>query len=197
MRSREVLTAVVEQMRGFPAPWYIAGGWAIDLYLGRRTRPHSDVDLAIFREDQRAIHTHFPGWRVRKVLSGQFEAWRPAEWLSLPVHEIHVDFPEERRPVVEFLLNERADGRWLFRRDLEVTRPLEQAVLQAKDGTPYLSPAIVLIYKAKAPRPLDEEDFCQVRSALTPPDRQWLRNALQLVHPGHDWLEWLSVHRKT
>lgn len=31
-------------MAGFPAPWWIAGGWAVDLSLGRQTRPHGDID---------------------------------------------------------------------------------------------------------------------------------------------------------
>jgi hypothetical protein len=28
------------------APWWIAGGWAIDLFVGTRTRAHKDLDLA-------------------------------------------------------------------------------------------------------------------------------------------------------
>ena len=35
-----------------PAPWFIAGGWAIDLFLGRKTREHADVDFALSRLDQ-------------------------------------------------------------------------------------------------------------------------------------------------
>ena len=29
--------------------WWVAGGWALDLFLGRMTRPHHDVDVAILR----------------------------------------------------------------------------------------------------------------------------------------------------
>ena len=29
----------------FAFPWWIAGGWAIDLALGRSTRAHGDVDV--------------------------------------------------------------------------------------------------------------------------------------------------------
>jgi hypothetical protein len=33
------------------APWWVAGGWALDLYLGKVTRVHKDLDVGIFRED--------------------------------------------------------------------------------------------------------------------------------------------------
>jgi hypothetical protein len=51
-----------------------------------------------------------------------------------------------------------------------------------------LRPAIVLLYKAKAPRPVDEQDFQIVRSALGATERAWLRAALEVCHPDHAWL---------
>ena len=30
-------------MQGFSKPWFVAGGWALDLYLGHKTREHSDI----------------------------------------------------------------------------------------------------------------------------------------------------------
>ena len=42
------------------APWWIAGGWAIDLFLGRQTREHEDIDVQILRRDQHAV-TSAPG----------------------------------------------------------------------------------------------------------------------------------------
>ena len=32
-------------------PWWIAGGWAIDVYLGRQTREHADIDVSMLRGD--------------------------------------------------------------------------------------------------------------------------------------------------
>ena len=31
--------------------YWLFGGWAVDFYAGRVTRPHSDVDLAVWRDD--------------------------------------------------------------------------------------------------------------------------------------------------
>lgn len=43
---------VVDLMSGLQVPWWIAGGWAIDLFLGRQTRAHGDTDVLIRRDDQ-------------------------------------------------------------------------------------------------------------------------------------------------
>ena len=33
------------------APWWIAGGWAIDTFLDRETRAHKDLDVGVLRRD--------------------------------------------------------------------------------------------------------------------------------------------------
>jgi Uncharacterised nucleotidyltransferase len=46
-------------------PYWLFGGWAVDFYAGGITRPHDDVDLAVWLED-------FP--RISELL--QEEGWR-------------------------------------------------------------------------------------------------------------------------
>ncbi len=55
---------LLEVMRGFAAPWWVAGGWALDLWLGRETRVHQDVDLAILRGDQHKLYDTLPDWEL-------------------------------------------------------------------------------------------------------------------------------------
>ena len=43
------LRAELEHVADLPVPWYVAGGWAIDLFVGQVTRDHQDVDLVIGR----------------------------------------------------------------------------------------------------------------------------------------------------
>ena len=76
-------------MRGFHGPWGVAGGWSIDLFLGRETRPHADIDVAILRDDQRALRTRLAGARVEKVATHQLVHWSVDELLEAPVHEVH------------------------------------------------------------------------------------------------------------
>lgn len=49
--------------------WWIAGGWAIDLFLGESTREHSDIDVLILRKDQHDFD------RVVPQLSASARQW--------------------------------------------------------------------------------------------------------------------------
>ena len=182
------LQTVGALMRGFHAPWCIAGGWALDLFLGRETRPHADVDVALFRADQVLLRQHLVGWALEKVLGGVLGRWQEGEWLHPPTHEVHARSGDQPPVTLEFLLNERAGDRWVFRRNPEVSCPLNRVILRSDTGLPVLCPAIVLLYKAKAPRGVDESDFEAARASLYTEQRAWLESALKTCHPGHRWL---------
>src|SRR5438067_1216611 len=130
-------------MSGFGKPWLVAGGWALDLYVGRSTRRHNDVDLAIFREDQLELQRYLAGWRLEKAHAGTLAAWREGEYLRLPLHEVWAWRPGTERghnqPDLEFLLDERAAGEWRFRKQLSIACPLSLACLRTESGIPYLA----------------------------------------------------------
>lgn len=46
---------VSDLLRDLSVPWWVAGGWAIDLIVGKQTRPHADIDVQFLRADQRAV----------------------------------------------------------------------------------------------------------------------------------------------
>ena len=46
-------------------PWWIAGGWALDLFLGVQTRAHEDIDVLFLRRDQHEIRARLQGWDVQ------------------------------------------------------------------------------------------------------------------------------------
>lgn len=77
---------------------------------------------------------------------------------------------------------------WVFRRDLRVRLPLSRVIAQTKEGIPYAQPEIALLFKAKAARPKDDDDFAALLPLLDPARRRWLEEALTMVHPGHSWL---------
>jgi len=41
----------VEWFARASVPWWVAGGWAIDLFLNRSTRQHHDLDVGVLRRD--------------------------------------------------------------------------------------------------------------------------------------------------
>ena len=178
------LERAVSVMGNFRARWAIAGGWALDLFVGHESRPHADIDIAILRADQNQLRSQVSG-RVEKVVEHQLVEWAPTELLELPVHEVHATWPDGYH--LEFLLNEhdRETNEWVFRRDQRIRRPLATAFVAGR--VPYLAPEIVLLYKAKAPAMKDDADLNAVLSHLQNDQRLWLRRALDVMAPGHHW----------
>src|SRR3989442_4627831 len=111
---------VARLMQGFPHPWYIAGGWAVDLYLGRETREHDDIDVVILRKDQFELQRYLTDWAFVKVVDGQRLPWTDRERLHLPVHEVHAT--SSNPGPIQFLLHASSGRTLQFRRNLAVTR---------------------------------------------------------------------------
>jgi hypothetical protein len=73
-----------------------------------------------------------------------------------------------------------------------VTLHVRQLALRTPSGVPIVAPEVQLLYKARHAGEKDEHDLRLVSGALTGTRRAWLREALELVHPGHRWLEELA-----
>lgn len=183
-------------------PWWVAGGWALELWLGRELRPHSDIEISIPRADQLALRAYLTQFRFTQIVkdeqgTGREQPLPAGEAAEPPVHELHA-----RRysgagidPLAllrfEVLLSDVEDGVWRYRRDPRVTLPLEQFCGISAAGIPYLAPQVVLLYKAGSSaglRPVDEQDFAAALPQLAAEQRAWLAQALATAHPGHSWL---------
>lgn len=180
---------VSDIMRDFKPSWFIAGGWAIDLYLGEMTRPHQDIEIAIFRKDQLTLHNYLEGWLLQKVVHGELLLWQQDEFLEPPIHGLHC-FNEASDPQqLEVLLNETDGNEWVYRRNEKVRRPLAKCQLISKEGVKFLCPEIVLLYKSKNPNTKDEQDFAGIIEYLNSERRGWLRDSIAVCDAGHHWLE--------
>lgn len=183
------------------APWWIAGGWALDLFLGRSTRAHEDTDVLFLRRDVQTIRARFQGqgWDIQEAghPTTRPDGWPFREWklgspLSPAIHDVWCRPNPTAAWAFQFMVADADADEWVFRRDSRIRRPLAGIGLQTADGLSYLAPEIQLLFKAKALRPKDEADFAQVLPSLDRERREWLTQALLLVHPGHPWLLRLS-----
>lgn len=179
-----MLDTLCDLMTGYNARWWVAGGWAIDLYLNEKSRAHADVDIAVLREDQDRLYSHIAKWRPHKIVGGNMLPWQTGERLELPIHEIWA-YPGAER--LEFLLNESQADHWLFRRDLAVSMPLSKVTHRSSAGVPFLCPEVVLLFKAKRPSSRDQQDFARIRPKLQSEACEWLASALDICHPRHEW----------
>lgn len=177
-------------MSGFRRPWYIAGGWAMDLYLGKVSREHEDIEIVVFREDQFCLKKYLKKWDMYKVEDRELKPWG-TECLKFPIHEVHA-FNEQSDNKFEILLNETDGVDWKYRRDLRVKLPLTEVGSFTESGLPYLNPLIVLLYKSKHIRSKDQRDFLKIYDELSIEQKNWLGNALSFQDPKHRWLEKLG-----
>lgn len=189
------LVEVATLFSALPAPWWIAGGWAIDLCLQRQTREHEDIDILVLRRDQYAVRTLLEAWDVQAALppprneTWPFRPWQLAEALDETIHDIWCR-PDASRPWAIQLMIADTDGEdWLFRRMPAIRRPVATIGDVTPEGIPYVAPEIQLLYKARGLRPKDEADFRQTLPALTTERRNWLRDSLIQAHPHHPWLD--------
>ncbi|GMQ85991.1 MAG: hypothetical protein BMS9Abin07_1562 [Acidimicrobiia bacterium] len=186
------LWSELEPVADLGVPWYVAGGWAIDLFVGRVTREHKDVDLVISRHHQHTAHQHLGDRDWYMIVPhpdgltdrGRIEPW-DGKRLVPPAHQILADDQDGHR--IEFLLSEIDQGLWRSRRTPEVTMPAQQMALSTSDGIRYLTPEIVLLYKAKLMRAWDDADFETALLEMDLAQRHWLFHALEQSHPGHPW----------
>ncbi|MDP8909269.1 MAG: amino acid transporter [Chloroflexota bacterium] len=174
--------------QAFSGPWWMAGGWAIDLFIGRQTRPHEDIDIAVLRRDQHAVHDALPGWLLYAVdPPGTLRPWRRTETLPLAVNNIWCrPWPGEPWGL-QVLLEDTNGDRWSYRRDARITRPVA-SLGEERDGIPAISPKVQLLYKSKGLRPRDEHDFAHALPLLDQAQRDWLAGALAITQAGHRWL---------
>jgi hypothetical protein len=49
------LVAVCRFMEDFGGPWWVAGGWAADMWVGHPRRKHEDIEIAVLREHQAVL----------------------------------------------------------------------------------------------------------------------------------------------
>ena len=177
---------VAARLDGVRAPWAVAGGWAVDLWLGTETREHEDLEITVPRDGFAEVRAALPDLEFDVVGAGR--RWPVTDPAFDVLHQTWGRDPQGRYVLDVF--REPHDGStWICRRDPSIRRPFADVVRRDGAGTPFVAPEIVLLFKAKEARPKDEADAALVLPTLDPEQRAWLRAALDLVHPGHPWAD--------
>ncbi len=176
---------------GVQVPWYVAAGWAVDLFLGAETREHGDLEIAAPAERFDEVARVIEGAGLELYVVGERRAVPLAE-AGEAFDEHHQTWALDRRANRWRLdvFREPSDGdTWVCRRHESIRLPYAELIRHTTAGVPYARPDVVLLFKAKhAHEAKNAADFAAVLPRLDASERAWLADALALAHPGHEWL---------
>ncbi|MEW1960630.1 amino acid transporter [Kineococcus sp. NPDC059986] len=194
---------VARLLGGAEVPWWIAGGWAIDLHLGRQTRPHEDIDVLVLRPHLPQLREQLSEWDLHVAdPPGTLRPWPVSEELPSGVHDVWCRPTPGDDWCLQLMIDDLADDHrdeggdevsderdWVYRRDLRIRRNWRTlsgpaSIVQRA----VLAPEVQLLYKSADPRAKDEDDFALTAGALDDSRRAWLIQALQLTDTTHPWI---------
>jgi hypothetical protein len=178
--------ALAPRLAGVTFPWCVAGGWAIDLFLGEQTREHGDLEIALPDDSFVYLPPLLP--ELEFYVPQGAGRLAPSSPTTL-AGESHQTWGFETAAGVwrVDVFREPHDGEtWICRREPAIRLPYSRVI--ADGEVPYLAPEIALLFKAKwSGLEKNQADFAAALPRLSEAQRAWLHEALGLAHPDHEW----------
>ena len=140
-------------------------GWALDLFHGRQTREHEDIEIGIPRAGFAEIRAALRDYEFDVPDDGR--VWPLDSAAFDESHQTRVREPGTGIYRLDVFREPHDRPVWICRRDEAIRLPIAQIVLRTADGIPYLTPEIVLLFKSKATRDKDEADFARALPHLS------------------------------
>ena len=187
-------TQLAERLKGTSAIWYVAGGWALDLWHGAQSRDHEDLEFVVLPESISEFRDILGDLDFFTAHAGHV-AYLPIG--TAPPADVAQLWGMDAAAAcwrVDMMIERGTPQSWVYKRDPAIRAPRGDMVRLSSTGIPYLAPSAVLLFKARNQRDKDEVDFYRALPNLAPKDRDMLRDWLDLAHPGHSWREVLNGH---
>ena len=191
------------------------GGYAIDLFLGYESRKHGDIDVSVYREDRNSIipYMHSLGFSVYEMLGGGkahrimdiadqerkkrnifccTEDCGLVDLVRTDEKDVFwIDFHhigQSKLNFIEFLFDDRSEHGFLYARNHQITRKLEDAILR-REGIPYLAPELCLLYKSTdIGREGYQQDYDLAIPRMNRNQIEWLNASLDVCYAEkHPW----------
>ena len=195
------ITEIQDVFSKIPIQWWIAGGWALDLYLKRITREHDDIDIVIQRSEHIILQEHLDcEWEMFIAFKGQLMPWNKKEQLDSQFDNFWVKKKGDSMWAFQVMLIDSEDEYWIYKRNSTIRRSLVDIGFESISGIPYLKPEIQLLYKGGSSviREKDVIDLKNVLPKLNAQNRHWLKESLDIQYPGgHQWIELINSYAAT
>lgn len=90
-----------------PFTWAISGGYVTEQFLGRSIREHSDMDIAVFRDEQLRVQSWLADWQIYAAdPPGTLRLWHNQEYLLYGIHDIWGHRLHQQAWELQIMLNE-------------------------------------------------------------------------------------------
>lgn len=199
----------------------ICGGLALDLFIDRNFRQHIDIDITVFDKDrskvakflmdrQWEIYTSPRNINSLKLMSSPVDtgilterciyAIKPdcslykKKEIGMNTFEYKLNGIQQKFDFIDIRFNCEKNGYLVCNTNTSIQRSMEKAILY-KSKIPYLSPELVLFFKAftylePAYKVKNQIDFDTIVPLLSCESRSWLFAALKKTFVnGHNWIE--------
>jgi hypothetical protein len=179
-------------MAGFDRPWWIVGGWSIEVFTGV-SREHEDMDVSILASDATAFRLFLgESWNPWNVDNGWFRPFDERFPDIAPDSQLWVRRDATSRWVLDMPLTPDVDGRWTNKRHPAHIEALEDVTWVAPDGHRYARPEVTLMFKARQDRAKDVRDAELTIPMLDEDARRWLSRTVAQWAPDHPWVTGLG-----
>jgi hypothetical protein len=184
--------AAAELRRRLDVPWWIGGGWALDLYIGSPTRRHVDLDVVVLRRDQLDVQAALGGtWHLyatQQPSPSRLAPWQEGRFLEPGVNSVWAAHGDGSAWAFEIAFMETRDDDWVFRRDPRIGGPVAGLGVVAATGIPVIRPEVQLLYKARHRRAKDDADLRATLPLLEAKALCWLKQSVRLhLGEAHPW----------
>lgn len=169
-------------------PWYVAGGWALDLWHDKQTREHEDLEFVVIRNDVDHFRNILNDLDFFTVKDGAIEYLPPSVHLPNDVWQLWGGDMRQGCWRVDLMIEQGTPDRWVYKHDRTINMPRSDAVRVSKAGIPYLAPVIVMIFKARHCRNKDRFDFETCLPGFSADERRQLIGWMSELHPDHQWI---------
>ena len=212
----KLINELSHHLKDMEVDWHLCGGFAIDTYLGEKTRKHKDLDITVSFDYMRECISYLQerGWTIdAPVGNGRLisveraiersdlnfdNLWCYKENNSfMKIEKIsgefkYVSFLDREQTELDFievLFNKVEDNIFYYQKNQNITLPTNKAFIKKGDIS-ILAPEIILLYKSRNTKSEDyKNDFILTLNKLDREAYSWLINAMNIEYPqGHPWL---------
>lgn len=168
-----------------PFRWWVTGGRALELYVGKSWRPHVDLDIGFPRNEAPAVRAFLQGLDVFVFSAGALRPWH-SETLDRSRGENNVWCRRsvESPWLLDLTAAEGDETAWIDRLNAHIQVRWSDAIVHSPEGIPYLAPELALFEKSREMRLKDHQDAARVLPRL---DSRRHQRLAEWLPPGHSW----------